>query len=144
MHKELVNKQIDVKIKLSALWIVLMLLYIYCDIFSLFRPGHLNEIIAGFMGPFEISQVSLFASGAMMIIPALMVGVCLFFKAGIVKWLNIVTGALYTLIGIGNLIGEVWAYYIMYGVIELALTIGIIVVAFQWPIKTENRKELNT
>ena len=141
MHKKLENTKTDVKVKLSALWIVLTLLYIYCDIFSLFRPGHLNEIIAGFMGPFEISQTALLISGGMMMIPILMAGICLFFKAEIVKWFNIIVGALYTLIGIGNLIGEMWAYYIIYGAIEIALTIGIIIVAIRWPKKTENTQE---
>ncbi len=33
------DAKINVKMKLSALWGAMMLLYIYADILSLFRPG---------------------------------------------------------------------------------------------------------
>ncbi len=36
---EMEDVRIPVKMKLSALWAALMLLYIYADHFSLFRPG---------------------------------------------------------------------------------------------------------
>ena len=32
----------------------------------------------------------------------------------------------------------------MYGAIEIALTIGIIIVAIRWPRKTENEEDLHT
>ena len=31
--------KVNVRMKLSALWVALMLIYIYADILSLFRPG---------------------------------------------------------------------------------------------------------
>jgi hypothetical protein len=43
--------RIPVKMKLSALWAALMFLYIYADHFSLYRPGLLEEVMAGRMGP---------------------------------------------------------------------------------------------
>ena len=54
--------KINVKMKLSALWVALMLLYIYADIFSLFRPGQIEEMISGRMGPFPVTQGSLLVS----------------------------------------------------------------------------------
>jgi len=114
-----------------------MLLYIYCDIYSTFRTGHLEEAMAGKMGPFEVSQVTLAILGTLMIPPALMVAVSLFAKAKVVKWASIVVGALYTLVNIGNLAGETWLYYWMYGILELAITIFIVIVAAKWP-KEEN------
>lgn len=41
-------------------------------------------------------------------------------------------GVLYTLVNIGNLVGEVWAYYWIYGILEIIVTIGIIIVAVKW------------
>jgi hypothetical protein len=122
----------NTKIKLAGLWITLMLLYIYCDIYSFHRTGYINEMIAGKIGPFEVSQGLLAAFGMLMIIPALMVSACLFLKASINKWVNIVAGILYALVNIGNLIGETWAYYWIYGIIELLITVLIIIVAFKW------------
>ena len=114
-----------------------MLLYIYCDIYSTFRTGHLEEVMAGKMGPFDVSQGSLAILGALMIPIALMVTVSLFAKAEVVKWASIIIGVLYTLVNIGNLVGETWIYYWIYGILEFAITIFIIIVATKWP-KKEN------
>ena len=123
---------INTRFKLMGLWITLMLLYIYCDIYSFHRTGYIDEMIAGKIGPFEVSQGLLAAFGALMIIPALMILVCLFFNLKINKWFNIVIGALYTLVNIGNLVGETWAYYWIYGLIEAAITVIIIITAVKW------------
>ena len=124
--------KINTKIKLMGLWITLMLLYIYCDIYSFHRTGYIEEMIANKIGPFEVSQGILAVFGALMIIPALMIPVCLFLKTKINKWLNIVIGVLYTLVNIGNLIGETWVYYWIYGLIEAVITIIIVITAYKW------------
>ena len=131
----------DVKINtrtiLIGLWIALMLLYIYCDILSFFRPNLLHEINDGFMGPFPVSQISLMVAGLMMALPALMIIANLFIKLVAIKWINFIAGIVYTLVNIGNMVGEKWAYYIMYGIIELILTVLIIIKSLKW--KTEIR-----
>jgi len=38
---------INVKIKLSALWVVLMFCYTYADILGLCAPGNIKELMAG-------------------------------------------------------------------------------------------------
>jgi len=53
---ELEDVKISVKIKLSALWAAMMLLYIYADIFSLFRPGQIEKMTKGLMGPYPVTQ----------------------------------------------------------------------------------------
>lgn len=131
--KKLNEFKTNTRIKLMGLWTTLMLLYIYCDIYSTFRTDHLQEVMAGKIGPFDISQGTLAILGALMIPPALMVAVSLFAKAKIVKWASIIVGVLYTLVNIGNLVDETWVYYWIYGVLELALTIFIIIVAVKWP-----------
>jgi hypothetical protein len=124
--------KVSVKMKLSAAWVALMLLYIYADIFSLYRPGHLEEMIAGRMGPFAVTQGSLFASSILMILPAVMVFLCLTLTPKVNRWANIILGVLYTLVNISNLIGETWIYYISTGVVEIALTVLIAWFAWKW------------
>jgi len=124
--------KVNTQIKLMGLWITLMLLYIYCDIYSFHRTGYIEEMIANKIGPFEVSQGLLAVFGMLMIIPALMIPVCLFLKTKIIKWLNIIVGALYILVNIGNLIGETWLYYWIYGLIEAAVTIIIFITAVKW------------
>lgn len=51
--RSLQNVKINMKMKLSALWVAVMLCYIYGDIFTLNVPGILEKIIAGKMMALE-------------------------------------------------------------------------------------------
>lgn len=124
--------RIPVQMKLSALWAALMCLYIYADIISLFRPGQLEEMAAGRMGPFPVTQGSLLTAALLMLVPALMVFLSLALPARAVRWANIVLGLVYTAVNIGNLVGATWAYYLLFGIVELALTLLIAWHAWQW------------
>ena len=127
------NIKVNVKIKLSALWISMMLLYIYADILSLFRPGQVEEMLAGKMGPFPATQGSLLTASILMMIPAVMVFLSLTLKPKANRWANIILGVLYTLVNVSNLVGETWAYYILFGIVEIVLTILIVWHAWKWP-----------
>ena len=72
--RPLEDAKIPVKIKLSALWTSLMLCYVYGDYFGLYRPGKLEHMIDGRMGPLgAVTQNVLVGTSIMMAIPALMV-----------------------------------------------------------------------
>jgi hypothetical protein len=124
--------KIDVKMKLSALWIAMMLLYIYADILSFFRPGQIEEMLEGRMGPFPVTQISLLTASILMIIPAMMVFLSLILKPALNRRANIALGVLYILVNISNLIGEAWVYYISFGIVELVLTLLIVWNAWKW------------
>ena len=124
--------KINVKMKLSALWVALMLLYIYADWFSLFRTGQIEEMISGRMGPFPVTQGSLLSASILMMIPAVMVFLSLTLKPKINRWVNIILGVLYTFVNISNLIGETWVYYIFSGVAEIVFTFRIVGYAWKW------------
>jgi hypothetical protein len=129
---EVGDVRVNVKIKLSALWVVLMLLYIYADHFSLFRPGQIEEMLAGRMGPFPVTQGSLLAASILMLIPALMVFLSLALQPKVDRWVNIILGVLYTVVNIGNLVGETWAFYLLFGFVEMAPTLLIVRHAWRW------------
>ena len=131
------DAKINVKIKLSALWVVFMMFYIYADIFSLYRPGQIDKMMSGLMGPFPVTQMSLLTASILTAIPAVMIFLSILLKPKVNRWVNIVIGILYTLVGIGNLIGETWVYYIAYGVTEMVLTLLIVFYSWKWP-KHEN------
>jgi len=129
---EMEDVRIPVKMKLSALWAALMLLYIYADHFSLFRTGQIEEMISGRIGPFPVTQGSLLAFSILMMIPAVMVFLSLALKPTVSRWANIILGVLYTFVNISNLIGETWAYYMFFGVVEIMLTLLIVWYAWKW------------
>src|SRR6185503_17216828 len=132
--------RINVRIKLSALWVAIMLLYIYADILSLFKPGQIEQMIAGKMGPFPVTQSSLLAASTLMIIPAVIVFLSLTLKTKVNRWANITTGVLYTFVNISNLVGETWAYYIFFGIVEIAFTLLIVWYAWKWSDNTVTSK----
>jgi cbb3-type cytochrome oxidase subunit 3 len=129
---EIEDMKINVKMKLSALWVAMMLLYIYADILSLFRPGQIEEMREGLMGPFPVTQASLLVASILMIIPAVMVFLSLTLKPKVARWANIAVGVLYTVVNISNLIGEAWVYYIVFGIVEIMLTLLIVSYAWTW------------
>jgi hypothetical protein len=131
--KFLKDTKIDVKIKLSVLWATLMFIYIYVDIFRFFQPGELENILAGKVWIFEITQTWALSVMIMMTIPSLMVFLSLALKAKWNRWTNIIMGILHIAIAIGNVIGETWAYYIFGGVVEVVLLSLIVWYAWKWP-----------
>ncbi len=65
--------KVSLKLKLVALWTSLMFLVIYLDYFHLYMPGKIEEILAGKMFVFDITQVALLAGLGTVTIPALMI-----------------------------------------------------------------------
>ena len=125
--------KINVKMKLSALWVALMLIYIYADILSLFKTGAIEKMMHGFMGPFPVTQGSLLSAAILMSIPAVMVFLSLTLKPKVNRWANIILGVLFTFVNISNLIGETsWIFYISFVVVEITLTLLIVGYAWKW------------
>ena len=124
--------KVNVKMKLSALWVALMLLYIYADILSLFKAGAIEKMMEGFMGPFPVTQGSLLSASILMMIPGVMVFLSLALKHKVNRWVNIILGVLYTFVNISLLIGETWVFYISFVVVEIALTLLIVGFAWKW------------
>jgi hypothetical protein len=128
-----IERRVDTKLVLMSAWIALMFLYLYCDYFSLYRPGHIEDISSGRMGAFDVSQTSLFLASLLMAIPALMVLASTLAPARAGRVANLVASAAYFLVNVGNLVGETWGYYFLFGSLELALAVLIFVVSLRWP-----------
>jgi hypothetical protein len=125
--------KIHVRIKLSALWASVMFCYIYGDYFGLYKPGALQDMLDGNMGPLgPTTQGVLLGTTLMMAIPSAMVFLSLVLKAGVCRWANIVLGAVYTAIMLMTMPGA-WTFYLMLGAIEIALTLLIVRYAWTWP-----------
>ncbi|MFC3076601.1 DUF6326 family protein [Phenylobacterium terrae] len=130
---ELADARIHVRLKLAALWTAVMLLYAYNDLFLLYTPGALEGVMAGKMGALPpTSQGLLFAFALSIAIPCLMIPMSLLLRAGAARWANIVVGAIYALMILGTLWG-MWAFYIFLGLLEVAMTLAIVGLAWTWP-----------
>jgi len=130
---ELEDIKINVKLKLSALWISVMFCYLYGDYFGLYKPGTLDNMIAGQMGPLgATTQGVLLLTSILMAIPSLMVFLTLVLKPTVNRWANIILGAFYTITMLASMPGS-WNYYIFFGMLEMVLTLGIVWYAWTWP-----------
>ena len=131
--RTLVDQSVSVKVKLAGLWAALMLLYVYADILSFFRPGQIAEIESGKLGPFDVSQASLVIASLIVIAPALMIALSLTLRASINRPVNLAFGLVFTLVNVSNLLGESWVYYFLFALLEIALTLTIVATAWNWP-----------
>ncbi len=129
----LAEQKVNTKLIIMSAWIALMCLYIYCDIFSLFRPGTIDSITSGKMGFLDVSQMSLFSASLLMVIPSIMILVSTLATARVCRIINMVTSAIYFLVNIGNLVGETWAYYFLFGLLEIGVVILIFFISLRWP-----------
>jgi len=125
--------KIHVKLKISALWVSVMLCYIYGDYFGLYKPGKLQGMLEGQMGPLgPTTQGVLLGTAILMAIPSVMVFLSLALKPNPNRWVNIILGVIYTVIMLITMPGA-WAFYIFLGVVEVVLTALIVWYAWNWP-----------
>jgi hypothetical protein len=124
--------KVHVRFKLFALWSSVMFFYIYGDYFELYQPGKLQEVIAGRMALGAISQGVLLGMAAAMVIPSLMPFLALVLPTKVSRWMNIVFGAVYSVIMILAIRGG-WHFYVFFGLIEITLTLLIVWYAWTWP-----------
>ena len=127
-----VEHSVGVKVKLAGLWAALMLLYVYADILSFYRPGHIAEIESGKLGPFDVSHSSLAIASLIVIVPALMIALSLTLRASLNRPANLALGLLFTLVNVTNLLDD-WVYYFLFGLFEIAVTLTIVTTAWKWP-----------
>jgi hypothetical protein len=121
------------KVKLAALWASTMFCYVYGDYFGLFVTGTLTEMNRGIMGPLgPASPDVLIGVSLMMAVPSLMVTISLLLPAAMCRWTSVVFGIAYTGIMAISLPGSE-PFYRIFGVIEIALTVAITIVALRWP-----------
>jgi hypothetical protein len=128
------NPEVPVQAKLAAAWTSFMLLYVYADILGLYLPGVIEDILAGIVWEFDISQTWAVGALTLMAVPILMVVLSMLLPARSNRAANLTVASVYVLISAGNAIGESWTYY--YGLavgLEVLVLALILRSAWTWP-----------
>lgn len=128
---------VNIKVKLVALWTVFMFLYIYVDYFALYMPGKIEDILAGKVFVFDITQVFLLIGLASVTIPALMIFLSVVLTTKVNRWTNIIVATIYIPYTLFNLAGEAWMHMVFGAVVEVVLLSLIIGYAWKWPHQEE-------
>ncbi len=129
------NTRVDVKLVLSALWIAMLFVSAYVDIFAFFRKDVLR---AGLDGKFagtalSVDQVFLTAALVYILLPSLMVVLSLVLKPQANRITNIAVSLLYAVTIVVSCIGETWVYYLLGSAVEVVLLLAIARTAWKWP-----------
>lgn len=126
---------IDVKIMLSALWIAMLFLFAYVDIFGFYRADVLDAALEGKVAStsFTVNQMFLTFTLVYVLLPIMMVVLSLLLRPRVNRIVNIVVSLLYMISIIVSCIGEEWTYYILGSLIEAVLLVAIARSAWKWP-----------
>lgn len=132
--------RIGVRLKISALWIAMLLLFAYGDIFGFFAPGQIEEVMAGEISGIEITQAFLFAISVYVAIASVMVFLSLVLRPAINRWTNIVLPILYIVSIVASAIGEsAYSWFLSFA--ESALLLLIIWYAWAWPRQQADHRD---
>jgi len=124
---------VNVRIKISALWASMLFVFVYVDLFSLYRADVRTDLEAGEISGFTVNQSFLLATTVYVVIPSLMVSCALVLPPRVDRIANIALGIVYALTIIAGAIGEGNYYYILGSAIEVALLAAIVYYAWNWP-----------
>ncbi len=126
---------LDIRLRLSALWVAMVFVFAYVDLFALYRPDVRAALEDGKIFAFDISQTALFGMTLYIIIPSLMVYLTLVMGRHLSRIVNITVAAIYALTIVGGAVGE-WSYYILGSIVEVLLLAVVIHHAWTWPQNT--------
>ncbi len=132
---DLRDTKVDVKVVLCSLWISMLFVFAYVDIFGFWRADVINGALAGEVPGtvFEVGQAFLAFTTIYILIPSLMVIVSLIAPARWNRRANIAVSLTYLASVVVSIVGETWVYFILGSVVETMLLLAIARVAWTWP-----------
>ena len=133
------DPRLPVQAKLAAAWTSLMFLYIYVDYLALYKPGVVDDILAGIVHEFDTGPTFVALALTLMVIPSLMILLSTTLPARVNRTINLVVATLYIPVSAFNAAGEPWSYSYFYGLsigLEVLLLAFILRSAWTWPRRT--------
>src|SRR5918994_4909646 len=130
------DQRIPVRVKLAAAWTSFMFLYIYVDYLALYKPGFIDDILAGIVHEFDTGPTFVALGLTLVAIPSLMILLSTTLPARVNRTINLVVATLYIPVSMYNAVGESWTYFYFYGLsigLEVLLLALILRYAWTWP-----------
>jgi hypothetical protein len=135
------DRRMPVQAKLAAAWTSFMFLYIYVDYLALYKPGFIDDILAGVVHEFDTGPTFVAIALTLMAIPILMILISTTLPARVNRTINLVVATLYIPVSVYNAAGESWTYSYFYGLsigLEVLLLAFILRSAWTWPRRTSS------
>jgi hypothetical protein len=122
------TNQMDMKVKLSTLWIVVMINMAFADILSF-----MMEYSTGLTPAVQATQELMLVAAIMLEIPIAMIFLSRVLKYRANRWANIIAGVITIVFVIGG--GSTYLHYIFFAMIEVVCMSLIIWYAWKWSRK---------
>jgi Sec-independent protein secretion pathway component TatC len=122
--------KMDMKVRLSTLWIFVMFNMVFADIVGFMNPGALEDIMTGNVG-IEITQELLLVFSILLEIPIAMIVLSRVLPHKANRWANIIAAVITILFIIGG--GNTSLSYIFFATMEVIGMSLIIWYAWTWP-----------
>lgn len=118
----------EIQIKLSALWVALMLTYLLGDVLRVFS----GDFKPGEIGGRQVSQGMYLGMAALMVIPILMVYLSLVLNQPVNRWVNIIVAVFFFLFNLVGLPTYPSAYDKFLIVVGLVFNVITVWTAWRW------------
>ncbi|RKS76376.1 hypothetical protein BZB76_1730 [Actinomadura pelletieri DSM 43383] len=128
--------RMPVQVKIASAWSSFMFLYIYVDYLALYKPGFLDDLLAGRVHDFDTGPTFVGLALTLMAVPILMILLSATLPARANRITNLVVAALYIPVTVYNAAGETWSYSYFYALsigLEVLLLAFILRSAWTWP-----------
>lgn len=136
MKTKKTNYEVDMKSKLSALWLFAMLTYTYGDVVTLMDPIKHTAI--------ELTEAFLLGGSIYMMIPLSMVLLSRLLDHKANRLACIIAGSIMTITLIMTLfVGVPTVYYVFFATVEIACTTAIVIFAWNWKIPEKSQFNKN-
>ena len=119
------------RIKLSALWVSLMLTYLLGDVLRIFS----GDFVAGELSGMEMSQGLLLGMAALMVIPVVMVFLSLVLKHAVNRWANIILSIFFFVFNAIGLPTYPSLYDQFLIVVGLVFNLAVVWISWKWEVQ---------
>lgn len=117
----------DIRAKLSTLWIVVMINVAMADIF-----GFMLDALSGSTPEVQVTQVVMLVFAIIMEIPIAMIILSRILKGTINRWANIIGAVITIIFVIAG--GSSYLHYYFFAAVEVICMVAIIWNAWKWPV----------
>ena len=119
---------LDIQIKLSSIWVVVMLIYLLGDVMRIFA----GDFVAGIMEGVQVTQVLWFGIAVLFVIPIFMVVLNLTLIYPAIRWVNIIVAIIFFGINIVGLPRYPGAYDKFLIIVSLVFNTLTVWYAWKW------------
>ena len=130
MNTNIWTTGMDVRAKLSTLWIFVMFNLIFSEFHRLLQPGFLEEVMTGTISGVQMSQEVLLLGAVVLEIPIAMALLSRVLKYRLNRWANIIAGAMTIAIVLFNMSADLDnIFFSTIGVVAMLLVVWY---AWRW------------